>query len=810
MKTHRIPAAGCCLALLFFSAVALNAQPPADLASGFDSDSGGWQASDPGAVLTWMSSGGSSGGYLKGEGPGNEWYYVSPVSWAGDWSGYRSMRFDLAIPSRHYADTDVAGIVVIVGTNLDTMTWSGPTPLFTWSHYEISLEPAAFGVDQATFDGILADVAEVRILAEYTTAAEDMGLDAVSVTTAPVVVHSDALVERFTSAVKIEDRVNGWKPVDDVTLQADPVEGRPLHGLYCDDWQDGRTFKVESPDEWAGDWSTFTELSFDIKWKSREGTAAGASLVQIFGANGDVLTFNTTLPYNEWARITVPLTPASFGPTVSQSRLDAVLGYVAKIWIRGEYDDGNDQLWLDNIVVSDGPLAPRVFETGLLARFGTDAEGWSAIDNASLGWDGALGFTGGAITCTDLGGGTARYCSPDDWSGDWSSFSTLRFLMRTVSSTSRAELSPVVAIYGFNGGSLTLTPPPPYQTWSPYTIDLAPETFGVDQATFDAVMADVAHLTLVGDIVMYSDVSALDDVSLVASNATQAPPPDRGSTFDFDAEGWRKGGPAWGFIDNATVHDLTEGNPPGCITVDDEYGTTYWLSPVSWAGDWRGYESLSFDLKIIIGDTGNLLGPGNILSIISVHGDMHQAIAIPPEVGPWNAYAFDLSPIDFGVSPQQFDAIMRDVVMVGIRSEWIFYGEREGLDNVLLSRAPDDSYWAWLEGYLTPAQIDDPVLSSKTVDFDHDGASNWDEFMALTDPASPLSCWRPAMASAGPDLDYSTRSGRAYQVWKSPDPTDPASWVKVGPVVTGDDSVHTYSDPEFFGRAFYLVEVFIP
>jgi hypothetical protein len=324
-------------------------------------------------------------------------------------------------------------------------------------------------------------------------------------------------------------------------------------------------------------------------------------------------------------------------------------------------------------------------------------------------------------------------------------------------------------------------------------------------------MANVAHLTIVGDLVTGDDVSALDDVSLVTSNATQAPPPDRGSTFDTDAEGWRKGGPsgdAWGFINNPTVHSATEGNPPGCITVDDEYGTTYWLSPVSWAGDWRGYAALSFDLKIIIGS--NLLGPNNILSIISVHGDMHQAIDVPPEVGPWNSYAFDLTPIDFGVSPEQFNAIIRDVTMVGIRSEWINFSEREGLDNVLLSKAPDDSYWAWLAGYLSTAQVADPALSAKTVDFDHDGSSNWDEFMALTDPASPLSCWRPAMASSGPALSIPTRTGRAYQVWKSPDPTDPASWTKAGPAFNGDDTVHSFTDPEFSDRAFYLVEVYMP
>ena len=80
------------------------------------------------------------------------------------------------------------------------MTWSGPTPLWTWTHYEISLDPASFGVDQATFDGIMADVAEIRILAEFTTDTETVGLDNVLLTATPVKVHTEDLIERFTYA----------------------------------------------------------------------------------------------------------------------------------------------------------------------------------------------------------------------------------------------------------------------------------------------------------------------------------------------------------------------------------------------------------------------------------------------------------------------------------------------------------------------------------------------------------------------------------------------------------------------------------
>ena len=46
-------------------------------------------------------------------------------------------------------------IVVIHGANGTDLTWSGFSPEFNWTHFEVPLVPAAFGVDQATFDAVL-------------------------------------------------------------------------------------------------------------------------------------------------------------------------------------------------------------------------------------------------------------------------------------------------------------------------------------------------------------------------------------------------------------------------------------------------------------------------------------------------------------------------------------------------------------------------------------------------------------------------------------------------------------------------------
>ena len=782
-----------------------------DLASQFDTGTDSWLASSPGTTLTWEPAGGANGGYLKGSGSSGvgSWYYVSPPAWSGNWSAYRTLKFDLGIPSRDYADSDSAGMVVITGANAQTMTWTGATPLWTWTHFDVSLTPAAFGVDQATFDGIMVNVADVRILGEFTAATESVGLDNVVLTAIPVTIHGSDLVERFTGAVAVADRssLNGWTRVDDVDLSPSN-DGVPLFSLYGDDWQDGRLFKIASPESWAGDWRGFSELRFDVKWSSNEGNTAGEGLVRIFGANGQQLVWSTSLPEATWTRVVIPLTPAALG--VDAATFEGVMSFVSKIWIAGEYDGGNDQFFLDNIVVATGPETPRQLGNSLVSRFGNGSEGWVVFDNATLAWNETAGFTGGAITCTDNGTGTARYASPDTWSGDWGDFTTLRFMLKTLSAN-RASFPPTVSILGFNGSALTVSLPPPYGTWSPYTIDLTPQTFAVTQAQFDAVMANVAHVSISGDLVNGDDTTVLDDVSLTTAAVPAGAPPERRSNFDASIEGWRKGGvdgTTWGILPAAPEYLPADGNPGGNIAANDDYSLTYWFTPENWAGDWRGHEWASFDLRILTGTS--LLAPeGRSLAVISVHGVLVQDVAQSPALNTWNHYEFALTPTAFGVTQEAFDTIMRDAVMIGIRSEWINGNEKEALDNVRISKT-GDAYLQWLSTWLTPAQLADVLLSGESADFDRDGMSNLDEYLTLTDPADPQSRFGPVarLAGNGVEIVYPSRAGRVYQVWKTDTLT--GVWQPAGPLVSGDDTVKVHNDPMTGSRGFLRVVVDLP
>lgn len=815
MKVHTVSFLAFTATISIWATSAVWGQEFHDWESGFEVDMEGWGASDAGAILSWQAAGGSDGAFLQGSGTGTEWHFVSPVDWSGDWSAYQALRFDMAITSRHYADSDRGDIVVIVGANGQEMRWNGPAPLWTWTHYEIGLVPEAFGVERAIFDGIMADVVEMRILAEYTSASETVGLDRVLVTDAPIHVHSESLIERFTSATvdPLDNSVAGWLPVDDTTLSVVEM-GRPSYCLHGDDWRDGRYFKIASPPSWAGDWRGFTELSFDFMWDSSGGTQTDIPLVEFFGANGQVLTWNATITDGQWQRHHIDLAPASFG--VDQEVFDGVMSYVNQIWIRGEHDSGDDQAYLDNVVLSTGPLVPRRFETSLVSRFGTDAEGWLAIGNSLRGWAETGGLTGGYLTGEDLGTDTGRFQSPDGWSGDWREFKELRLFLKTLG-RNRGDLPLHIWIVTWDGSSISQTLPTPYRSWTPYTMELTPEAFGVDAGQFDAILGDVAYLWIESDLVSGAgaiDRTGMDEVALIADATLLTTPPERFSRFSADSEGWRGNGwtgSDWTFNMNPAAHQQQGGNPDGFIIMDDAELNAGWFSPEAWAGDWRGYESIVFDLKIIEGTVENLLEPGWMVAVISPHGNLFQDCAEVPIPQEWKHYEFALTPEAFGVSRGEFEMKMRDAIAISIRSEWINNVELEGLDNVRLSKAPE-AYWNWISGYLTPVELEDELISGKWADADQDGASNWEEYVALTAPDDPLSRFdvRVERTVDGFEIGYFGRVGRLYQVWKTADLSDPESWIVVGPMEPGEDAMRTYMDPAVDPAAFFRVGIRIP
>jgi hypothetical protein len=283
-------------------------------------------------------------------------------------------------------------------------------------------------------------------------------------------------------------------------------------------------------------------------------------------------------------------------------------------------------------------------------------------------------------------------------------------------------------------------------------------------------MSDVACLWITADLVNGTgtgDTTRMDNVMLLTENAAAGLPPDHASDFESGNQSWRYGGwntsPAdWSFSGLAP-HVATGGNPGGFLRNTDTSEWTYWFTPEAWAGDWRGLESVSFDFKII---TGTSLFETRMLSLCSPWINLHASVVTLPVPGQWMHYEFALTPATFGVSAEIFERVMRDVVVLGIRSEWIDGSDAEGLDNYRLSKAPD-AYWTWIGGFYTGADLADEAKSGRLADPDGDGADNWSEYIAGTTPTNRLDrLWieRASITNTTCWLELNSRTGRLYGV----------------------------------------------
>jgi hypothetical protein len=271
--------------------------------------------------------------------------------------------------------------------------------------------------------------------------------------------------------------------------------------------------------------------------------------------------------------------------------------------------------------------------------------------------------------------------------------------------------------------------------------------------------------------------------------------------------GWTTGSGDWTFSGLAPQVSAG-GNPGGHLENTDTSDWTYWFTPEAWAGDWRGLESVSFDFKVIQGTAANLLGT-RMISVCSPWTNLHADVLTMPVPGQWMHYEFALTPATFGVSAETFEKVMRDVVLLGIRSEWINGSEREGLDNYRLSKAPD-SYWSWISSYFTGTDLTDEDKTGKFADPDGDGADNWSEYVAGTVPTNKLEYLRLQLLGVTNGvcaLGFQTTNGRLYGVDCRLDLALGGSWSAVTNDLPGNGLLASVFHPAGNAPQFYRLRV---
>lgn len=126
-----------------------------------------------------------------------------------------------------------------------------------------------------------------------------------------------------------------------------------------------------------------------------------------------------------------------------------------------------------------------------------------------------------------------------------------------------AQPSELIAEYG---------PPEEANTWEKFTIPLTAETFNVDEADFEAAMANITSFWIRTEMHTGTDVGGIDNVQVGPYF----------SDFTTSSQGWSSGG------DGTMAWIQDGGYEDGFLQISDwATGEWHWLiAPSDWAGDW--------------------------------------------------------------------------------------------------------------------------------------------------------------------------------------------------------------------------------
>jgi hypothetical protein len=181
------------LALLGTASVA----DAAPILSDFSADTDGWMQSGA-SVFQHNASGGNPGGFLFiDNSEGAITYIFAPSKFLGNLAAYDggAIGFDgnmLGIGGTGYTSSEDYGHLLVAGPGgsavADLVPGVAPDntpPQDAWASFSVDFTAAEFGVSQAQWDAILADVTQIRLSVEALFGAEVQGIDNVQLVPEP-------------------------------------------------------------------------------------------------------------------------------------------------------------------------------------------------------------------------------------------------------------------------------------------------------------------------------------------------------------------------------------------------------------------------------------------------------------------------------------------------------------------------------------------------------------------------------------------------------------------------------------------------
>ena len=372
MKTTRYGA----LAGFLLATGALAAQ----VQSTFDSDTENWYVEGDGDV-TWSAVQGLPPGALQinDDATGDINIVVAPPKFLGDWSmagpgdslacDHRWDRFSGTLLDPRPFKFEISGPGGRARALLDLV----PQPELAWAHRAVALEEGSWTMLSGTWDALLANVTQLRVMGEYVDGDEVNHLDNVRLDITPV----PRPVGDFQCTGFETGSFEGWT-FEGTNGTVSPGEGHPGTAIRMQDVL-GPLSRGLAPSAFWGDWTGMDgtgRIGYDVRIASGTNVLAtsGEEVILLSGPGGEArLDVDTSVirdALGAWSRIEAPLDRSLW--TMVSGDWDSLLASVNRVDIRLEFISGSETVYFDNFCLGNpctaapGGLTDSVTPAGVL------------------------------------------------------------------------------------------------------------------------------------------------------------------------------------------------------------------------------------------------------------------------------------------------------------------------------------------------------------------------------------------------------------------------------------------------------------
>lgn len=343
------------MVLSLVAAIACNSAV-AQVISTFNTDLEGWMITGDNAFI-WQPAGGNPDGNLDVNdlATGAHNYAAAPRKFLGDWSGFTS------------ADRITCDVYVLntSGGSRSTGTYvfriAGPggsawavdavanyPPLGVWTTLSASFDESEWTIQSGTWHDILANVTSLRVNAEFVYGSEEVRMDNIGLSAAPLSVFVPCAQSDFNTSGLGDWSFQGTNGV------SNPGSGGNAGGYARVADRAGTLSLGLAPSIFLGDWSSLDNnglVTIDLRIISRSATHLGVSeFIRISGPGGSayVTIDPDDFPMSSlvWKTYAFPIDSSVW--TVDSGTWSGLLSNITQCLITLEFYDGTETIGFDN------------------------------------------------------------------------------------------------------------------------------------------------------------------------------------------------------------------------------------------------------------------------------------------------------------------------------------------------------------------------------------------------------------------------------------------------------------------------------